>query len=55
MCFTIPKYLPIEFSNIPYPHRHLWSDCVDKDTKSGKTTIAEKCKFCHIVRNKNQK
>ena len=46
------KYHPTELSNFPYQHRHLWEEYTDKDKKSGKPIIIEKCKFCKIIRNK---
>ena len=38
-------------SNDPYPHRHLWQACEEKDCRTGKVSQKEKCKFCHITRD----
>jgi len=42
-------------SNDPYPHRHLWEEYEDKDKRTGKKKLVEKCKFCHIVRDSQKK
>ena len=47
------KYDSSEQSLEPYWHTHLWEEYNDKDKKSGKLQSVEKCKFCHIIRQKS--
>ena len=46
------KYDSSEQSLEPYWHTHLWEEHNDKDKKSCKLQSVEKCKFCHIIRQK---